>query len=160
MRRVVTTKEELKKAVADDVDEIVVSESLVKDIKPVLTAMKLPAKKLAALIAFLSASAVGIISSLALTPATAGTSALVGLVAGVPSVAVFAATSGTSVVVVVLLILLCAVVGVDCIVKLLRLYDVAEEETTYDLGGSESGKKDKGFTVVITKKTKYWKHEK
>ena len=159
MRRIVQTKEELKKAVADGVDEIVVAPELAKDIKPIITAMCLPTKKLAALIAFLAASAAGIITSLALTPATAGLSSVVSSIAAVPTVVVFSTANGTSVVLVVLLILLCVMIGVDCVVKLLRTYDVDEDEVCFEVGGNKT-KKEKAPWFVFRRKTKYRGHEK
>ena len=94
--------------------------------------MKLGAAKIAALAAFLTTTAAGIIAGVGLAIPTGGISAAISGITAIPGVIAFATTSGVSASSLAGLIVLCAVIGVGVIVYLLRWYDLEEEEFTFN----------------------------
>ena len=128
----VKTKQELKKAVAEETDIIYIDPALEKDLKSLIRAMKLGPAKIAALVAFLTTTAAGIIAGVGLAIPTGGISAAISGITAMPGVIAFATTSGVSASSLAGLIVLCAVIGVGVIVYLLRWYDLEEEECTFN----------------------------
>ena len=128
--RMVNTKKELKEAVNDEVDTIIVSEELRKDLKGIIKAMKMSPKKRNAIIGFLGAGGVAVVASVAAAPSTMGISSI----AGISTVAAFAATSGVSISVVVAIILLCVTIGIASVISLIRMYDISEDELEVEIG--------------------------
>lgn len=125
--REVNTKSELKKAVKDRVDGIIISKQLEKEIEPLIKVMQMSEKKRNALIAFLSASGAAIIAALAAIPTTAGISGITSAIVAMPAVAAFSISSGIEIALLVLLILLCLSVGISTIIELIRMYTVREQ---------------------------------
>jgi hypothetical protein len=122
--RMVNTKKELKEAIKDNVDTIIVAEELRKDLKGIIKAMKLSPKKRSAIIGFLGAGGVAVVASVAAAPSTMGISGI----AGMSAVAAFAAASGVSIPIIVAIILLCVAIGIPSVVSLIRMYDISEDE--------------------------------
>ena len=129
--RTVRTKKELKEAIKDNIDTIIVSEKLKKELRNVVKLMKMPPKKRNAIIGFLGAGGVAVVAAAAAAPATMGFSSI----AGMSAIAVFATTSGVSVPIVVAIILLCVAVGIPSVISLLRMYDITDDEVEFEIGG-------------------------
>ena len=128
--RKVTTKKELKEAIKENVDTIIISKELAKEIGGVLKLMKMSAAKISAMIAFLGAGGAAIVASVAAAPATMGFS---GIVTSSALVA-FATTSSISIPVVVSVILLCVVIGIPIVISLLRAYEIVDDEVNVEFG--------------------------
>lgn len=150
MKKIIAkNKQELKTAIKEQADIIIIDEALKKEIKPIVRLMKMSNKKIAATIGFLVASGAGIVATIiAMTP-TGGTSGIIGAAVGVPAIIAFAASSGVPLSVLVPVILLCVSVGVSSIVQLLRAYDIEEDEFSIEFSG-----------VSFKKRTKYREHKK
>ena len=129
--RKVNTKKEFKEAIKDNVDTIVISKELEKDLKFLLKLMKMPQKKRNAMITFLAASGATLVASLVAAPATMGISG----VASSFAVVSFAATSGTSISLVVAIIMLCVAIGVPTVISVLRAYEIEDDEFEFEFPG-------------------------
>ena len=138
--RTVHTKKELKAAINDQVDTIIISKELAKEINGVLKLMKMSTAKITAMIAFLGAGGAAIVASVVAAPATMGIS---GIVTSSALVA-FATSSGISIPVVVAVILLCVAIGIHVVISLLRAYEITDDEVEIEFGG-----------VKIHKRTSY-----
>ena len=128
--RTVNNKKELKLAVKDNVDTIIVSKDLEKELKHFIKVMKMSPKKRNAIIAFLLGAGVAVVATVAAAPVTMGISAI----AGMAPVVTFAATSGISIITITEIILLCVVIGASTVISLIRMYDVLEEDIEVNCG--------------------------
>ena len=137
--RKVTTKKEFKQAIKDNVDTIVISKELEKELKALLKIMRMPQKKRNAMITFLGVSGVTLVGSVAMAPVTMGLSGIVSSGAVVS----FAAASGTSVSLVVAIILLCVAIGVPTVISCLRAYEVENDEFEFEFMGIQFRRKVK-----------------
>ena len=147
--RTVRTRSELKAAVSDGVETIIVEGKLAKDLAPLARIMKLSPVKIAATIGFLSVSGAAVAASIAASPATAGISGAAAFTVAAPAAAIFAAKSGISIALVIALILLCVLIGATTVIALLRTYDLCQEEIEFKIG-------TEGFT--FRKKSTYREH--
>lgn len=109
--KTVTTKEELKKAKADGVDEIIVLGSLAKDLSDAQKITKLSRKKIAVLTVAIAAAGAGMVAA----PITGGVSML----APAASTTTIAITCGLT----VPAIILASFLGVSMLVALFKEYD-------------------------------------
>lgn len=129
--RTVNTKKELKEALKDNMDMIIVTEGLKKDLHQIVKVMKMPPKKRKAIIGFLGAGGAAVVASVAAAPVTLGISSI----AGMSAVAAFATASGVAIPVVVAVILLCVAIGIPSVISLIRTYDVSDDEFEFEFGG-------------------------
>ena len=129
--RTVNTKKELKEALKDNVDMIIVTEGLKKDLHQIVKVMKMPPKKRKVIIGFLGAGGAAVVASVAAAPVTLGISSITGMSA----VAAFATASGVAIPVVVAVILLCVAIGIPSVISLIRTYDVSDDEFEFEFGG-------------------------
>lgn len=109
--RTVTTKEELKKAKADGVDEIIVLGALAKDLNDAQKITKLSSKKIAALTVAIAAAGAGMVAA----PITGGVS----MIAPAASATTIAITCSLT----VPAIILASFLGVAMLIALFKEYD-------------------------------------
>lgn len=128
--RTIRTKKELKEAISDKVDTIIISGKLKKELKPVVRVMKMSTAKRAALIGFLSAGGVAVVASVAAAPSTMGISSIV----GTSGLLLFSAKSGIALAELWPIILLCVAAGIPTIISLFRMYDIKADEYNFEIG--------------------------
>ena len=129
--RTVNTKKELKDALKDNIDTIIVTEELEKDLKQIVKVMKMSPKKRTAIVGFLCAGGAAVVASVAATPATMGISGI----AGMSAVVAFATASKIAIPVVAAVILLCVAIGIPSVISLIRMYDISDDEFEFEFGG-------------------------
>ncbi len=153
MERLVTSKTELKKAVKDNAEVIIVDEKTKNEIKSIVKIMKMSESKINKTIGFLSVSGAAIVTSITATPITGGTSGMAAMISGLPAVAAFAKASSIPIKELVAIILICVTVGVACVIELLRCYELKDNDNEFEINIKE------GHIKFIRRK-KYREHNK
>lgn len=125
-QQIVQTKVELKKAIDENAEEIIVVGEYAKKLKKVAKFYSLSPKKRKAIITGIGGLGALAITSIAATPATGGASALVGGV----SIAAFSASTGASISLISSICALCITIGTANVLTLLRYKDVEEVNYT------------------------------
>ena len=141
MTREVRDKKELKKAIKDQIEVIAVSNGLKKDLQPLIRLMKLPKKKIAEFIAFLSVTGTALIGGVTSSPLTGGMTGGVAFLATSSATTVFAVKSGIEIAIIAGVLILCVSLGVTFILEVLNNYEV---ETEVEIGTER---------IVFTRKT-------
>lgn len=132
--RIVTTKAELKEAVKEGVEVIVVQGELVKKLEVISKIQKLAEKKRNKLLAFAIGAGAAIIAGIAATPATGGIS----MALSAAGTGTFALSSGIEIALVAGFLTVCAFIGVETIISLTKGYDVEVEFDFYGIGKTKA----------------------
>lgn len=119
--RIVTTKSELKEAVKEGVEVIVVQGELVKKLEVINKIQKLAEKKRNKLLAFAIGAGAAIIAGIAAAPATGGIS----MALSAAGTGTFALSSGIEIALVAGFLTVCAFIGVETIISLTKGYDAS-----------------------------------
>lgn len=138
---VVQTKDELKKAIADKEDTIVVVGPLQKKLEKCDKVFRIPREKKKKIIGvFLGMGATtiaGLVAAIALAPPTGGASMLAyGLVEGTEITAA-AATTGVATPVIIAAVGLIAIIGLESFVFILKNYEPETTTASIKIGGAE-----------------------
>lgn len=132
--RIVTTKSELKEAVKEGVEVIVVQGELVKKLEVINKIQNLTEKKRNKLLVFATGAGAAIIAGIAAAPATGGMS----MALSAAGTGTFALSSGIGIALVAGFLTVCAFIGVETIISLTKGYDAEFEIDFYGIGKTKA----------------------